>query len=365
MVEALKDRLNLTTVKHFSEQFQTIYPAFPAEDYVKITVDKNWENLELKGRWQLLARNLGKVLPKDYKKAIQILEEVVEKLADSDGMFLIIFPDFVEFYGQDLENWDLSIKALKKFTQYSSSEMAVRPFILQDEPRMMAQMLAWSKDENEHVRRLASEGCRPQLPWAQTLPNFKQDPTAIFPILEQLKADPSEYVRRSVANNLNDISKTHPELVTKLAKEWYGKDQRTDWIVKHACRTLLKKGNREAMALFGFQANVLKISDFVLDKKKLAIGERLSFSFIVKAEQSTKIRLEYGIDYVKKNGKQSRKIFQIIEGELEKNEEKIINKSQAFSDLSTRKHYPGTHRVILIANGIEQENIEFDLGTQV
>jgi 3-methyladenine DNA glycosylase AlkC len=128
----------------------------------------------------------------------------------------LFFPDFVETYG--LEHWDRSVAALEKFTRMSTSEFAVRPFLKRNQPRMMAQMAAWSKHESEHVRRLASEGCRPRLPWADALPALKRDPAPIWPILEQLKADPSEYVRRSVANNLNDISKDHPEQVLAIAQ---------------------------------------------------------------------------------------------------------------------------------------------------
>ena len=110
---------------------------------------------------------------------------------------------------------------------------------------MMQQMAVWARHDNEHVRRLASEGCRPALPWGQALTSFKKDPSPVLPILEQLNTDPSLYVRKSVANHLNDISKTHPDLVTKIARDWYGRHEYTDWIVKHGCRTLLKKGNRD------------------------------------------------------------------------------------------------------------------------
>ena len=112
--------------------------------------------------------------------------------------------------------------------RYSTAEFAVRPFIIKHEARMIAQMTAWTEHDNEHVRRLASEGCRPALPWGQALTSFKKDPSPVLQILERLKADPSLYVRKSVANNLNDISKTHPDLITELARDWYGKNEHTD-----------------------------------------------------------------------------------------------------------------------------------------
>ena len=244
-----------------------------------------------------------------------------------------------------------------------SSEFAVRPFIINYEERMMAQMYEWSKDENEHVRRLSSEGCRPALPWGQALPKYKKDPTPILPILEQLKTDPSLYVRKSVANNLNDISKTHPDLVIKIVKSWYGKNEDTDWIVKHACRTLLKKGNRDVLTLFGYSdINSVDVKNFTLNKISISIGEDIIFSFTVLAKEETKVRLEYGIDYVKSNGKRNRKIFQISESELKENQKKDYTKTHSFADVSVRKHYSGTHSITLIVNGIERGILDFELG---
>ena len=259
-------------------------------------------------------------------------------------------------------NWQLSIEALERYTPYSSSEFAVRPFIVKDERRMMAQMYAWSKHEKEHVRRLASEGCRPRLPWGQALTAFKKDPVPILPILEQLKSDTSLYVRKSVANNLNDISKTHPDLVAALAKGWYGDNEYTNWIVKHGCRTLLKNGNQEVLAIFGYRdSDSIDVDDFRLETDRISVGESITFSFTILANQEAKIRLEYGIDYVKANGKRSRKIFQISEISMSEDEKKSYTKKHSFADLTTRKHYPGCHSIALIVNGLERCRGDFEL----
>ena len=272
------------------------------------------------------------------------------------------FPDFVELYGLDDENWELSVSALARYTVFWSAEFAVRPFIIKNEERMMAQMLAWSKHDNEHVRRLASEGCRPALPWAMALPRFKKDPEAVLPILEQLKDDPSQYVRKSVANNLNDISKTRPDIVIKIAKDWHGKSKHTDWIIKHGCRTLLKQGNSDILALFGLEnTESIKIRDFVLESPSVSIGGDLNFSFTISTTEAAKIRLEYGIDYVKSGGKTRRKIFKLSEITLRANEKKPYTRKHSFADLSTRKHYSGTHSVSLIVNGLLQGTLEFEL----
>lgn len=165
-----------------------------------------------------------------------------------------------------------------------------------------------------------------------------------------------------MANNLNDISKTHPDLVAEIAKDWYGQNEHTDWIVKHGCRTLLKKGNKDVLAIFGFaDADDVNVDGFTLDTASTSIGENIAFSFKIEAKKATKVRLEYGIDYVKANGKRNRKIFQISELSLKKNEKKAYTKKHSFANLSTRKHYTGLHSVTLIVNGIEQGTLNFEV----
>jgi 3-methyladenine DNA glycosylase AlkC len=343
---------------------QSVYDSFRVDEFVDTIIDETWDNLELKARGRRVTLSLGKYLPLDYREALGILNKVAD--CYTSGLFILglSFPDFVEVYGQDENYWDLSISSLEKFTTYWSSEMAVRPFIIHNEERMMAQMLAWSKHENEHIRRLASEGCRPALPWAMALKEFKKDPAPILPILTQLKADPSAYVRKSVANNLNDISKTRPDIVKELAADWYGKNTYTDWIVKHGCRTLLKKGDRDILALFGLSDNKnISVEGFSLGATSVSIGDDLTFSFEIITNEATKARLEYGIDYVKSGGKRSRKIFKISEILLKENERKLYTRSHSFTDLSTRKHYTGKHSVTLIVNGVERGMLDFEVKT--
>ncbi|EQF26988.1 DNA alkylation repair enzyme family protein [Clostridioides difficile CD160] len=357
MPDLLKNKFNHESLHEVALAIQSVYNPFQVDEFIKSTIDETWDNLELKSRCRKISMNLGKYLPSNYKEAISILEKSVRGF--SIAFFL---PDFVEVYGQDDADWDLSISVLERNTEYWSSEFAVRVFIIKDEKRMMEQMYKWSKHENEHIRRLASEGCRPQLPWGQAITSFKKDPTPILPILEQLKTDTSLYVRKSVANNINDISKTHPDLVINLAQDWYGKNEYTNWILKHGCRTLLKKGNRDVLALFGYDDTTsIDIQDFALDTPVFSIGEDLIFSFTILAKKATKTRLEYGIDYVKSNGKRNRKIFKISEVSLKENEKKLYRRKHSFADVSVRRHYPGIHSVILIVNGVEQGKLDFKL----
>lgn len=354
---------NYDTIYDLASRMKAVYPSFQSDEFVSNIMNETWDGLELKARMRQITVNLGKYLPADYKQAIDILNQVVAGYPVGYCDYaLTYFPDFVEVYGQDECHWDLSIAALERYTPLSTAEFAVRPFIINHKVRMMQQMNVWATHDNEHVRRLASEGCRPALPWGQALSDFKKDPSPILPVLEKLKADSSLYVRKSVANNLNDISKTHPDLVAAIAEDWYGKNQYTDWIVKHGCRTLLKKGNRKVLNLFGYcDTASVEIADFVLESASAARGENVTFSFTILAKEATKVRLEYEVDYVKAGGKRSRKIFQISEILLKTEQKKVYTKSHSFADLSTRTHYPGKHFITLIVNGVRQGTLEFML----
>ena len=355
---------NYNSISELASRIQAVHPSFQRDDFVDDIMDAAWESLELKARMRRITIHLEKHLPGGYAQALAILDEVVAGYpAGHNDNALIYFSDFVEVFGQDERHWDLSMAALARYTKISTAEFAVRPFIVNHEERMMRQMGVWARDENEHVRRLASEGCRPALPWGGALPRFKKDPTPVLRILECLKSDPSLYVRKSVANNLNDISKTHPDLVAQIANDWYGKNEYTDWIVKHGCRTLLKKGRRDVLGLFGFtDTDCVHISGFALSAASACIGEGITISFGITATKESKVRLEYGVDYVKTSGKRSRKIFQITETVVKANgEKKTYTKPHSFVDLSSRKHCPGIHSITLIVNGEERGTLDIEV----
>lgn len=364
MPQLLKDKYyHDRSIHDLALRVTNAYPPFQSDAFINDVMNEAWDALELKARMRHITLNLGKYLPTDYEQALSVIDHVLAGYpAGYNDFSLMYFPDFVEVYGQDECHLDLSIAALEHYTPFSSSEFAVRSFIINHEERMMAQMSIWARHNNEHVRRLASEGCRPALPWGQALPHFKKDPSPVLTVLEQLKTDSSLYVRKSVANNLNDISKTHPDLVASIARDWYGKNQHTDWIVKHGCRTLLKNGNQDVLAIFGYhEASAVDVTDFSLSAASVSCGEALTFSFAVQAAKTTKVRIEYGIDYVKASGKRSRKIFQITEGSLQANQVKTYTKSHSFANFTTRKHYPGCHSITLIVNGASRGTLDFEL----
>ena len=357
-MEPLKNQYNQTYIIRLGEAISKVYPSFEKGDFVSNVIDRTWEEKELKERMRHISATLGEFLPKKYKESIEILKKAAHQF---DGFIAMFFPDFVEVYGKD--ELEISLNALEYFTQFSSSEFAIRSFIIRYPKETMERMLVWSKHENHHVRRLASEGCRPRLPWAIALEDYKKDPTPVLQILENLKNDESEYVRRSVANNLNDIAKDNPDIVIAIGEKWIGNTMETNKLVKHACRTLLKNANPKALKLFGFgDVDQIKINNLELSTCRLKIGEDLYFDFEMENQNmgDTKIRLEYGIDYVKANGKQNRKIFQIKELSYQKGSF-TISRKQSFQNFSTRKHYAGKHAIAIIVNGQELATQEFDL----
>ncbi|MGG0739068.1 DNA alkylation repair protein [Niallia taxi] len=358
-MEPLKNIYDLVFITKLEDVFTQNYPAFDKERFRTSLFETEWEELALKERMRQITLSLASVLPQDYGQAITILRQCAPAFTGLGG---IIFSDFVEQYG--LEDWELSIEALAYFTQFSTSEFAVRPFLIKDQPKMLAQMEVWASSENEHIRRLASEGCRPRLPWGLSVPALKKDPAPVLVILEKLKEDESLYVRKSVANNLNDISRINPDLAVEIAEGWYGENQRTNWIIKHACRSLLKKGDPRVLQIFGFENNDnLTVSNFRITPERLLIEESIEFSFSLASELEVphKVRVEYAIDYVKANGKQSRKVFHLSEMEWKGVRKKVFTKKQSFKDMTTRRHYPGVHRITIIVNGAEKAALEFDL----
>jgi 3-methyladenine DNA glycosylase AlkC len=356
MVDQLKNNYNRAYIKTVASEFKKQWSLFDDDSFIKKVFNSGWKELELKERMKRISYSLHEFLPKDYNESIPILLKVAPEFGGFEAMF---FPDFVENNGLDKQNWKLSIKALEELTQYSSSEFAIRPFIIADSKETMKTMLKWSKSKSYHVRRLASEGCRPRLPWAIAIDEFKKDPNLILPILENLKNDPELYVRRSVANNLNDISKDHPKLALKIASSWLGKTIETDWVVKHGLRTLLKKGDSKALKLFGYSpVKSLVIGEVKLQRKRLKIGETLEFKFTLTCKSRSKLRVEYAIDYLKKNGTHSKKVFKISEKLYEKGEH-IISSKQSFKEMSTRKHYRGPHFISIVVNGVQKEKYEF------
>ena len=357
MAEPLKNAYNNDFVKRLASQFKKEVSSINEKQFIKTVLDTNWKNKELKDRTEHIADVMISFLPFDYKKQTAILIKIAPHFS---GFTATIFPTVISKIG--LADREISLFALEELTKYSTSEFAIRPF-LKEWPDTIEKMYEWSNSDNFHVRRLASEGCRPLLPWAMKLHQYVNDPSPILPILENLRNDSEDYVYRSVANNLNDISKNHPDLVLKICKKWINESKTTKWVVKHALRTLLKQGNKTAMQLFGFGSiQSIEIIKFEIANNTIEIGNSTLLNITITNTGATKkFRLEYGVSYLKKNGSHNEKVFQLKETEINKGEVLQFTKKIDFKDLTTRKHYKGKQFTTLKINGNNVQTTHFEL----
>jgi 3-methyladenine DNA glycosylase AlkC len=313
--------------------------------------DEGWPDRELKQRIRHISRVLHEMLPGTYRAQLGVLLAAVPHAAENFSS--LVYSDFVEAYGT--ADWDASVPALARFTRLESAEFAIRPFIVSDQERTLAQMLEWAADPHPAVRRLATEGCRPRLPWGMRLHALVADPAPILPILERLHDDPDESVRRSVANNLNDISKDHPEVVINLLRSWQpqpGSD--TYRLARHALRTLLKGGDPDALEVLGFKAGLrVKLDELILKPATPHIGgsARLTFTIESTLETAQPVMVDYAVHYVKAGGTTSPKVFRLGSVVMEPGAPVTYSRKLSFRQMTTRTHRPGTHRVEILANG--------------
>ncbi len=377
MPEPLKNLYNADSIRKVISELQQ-FTNINESKFVSDTFENPiWENLELKPRMKQIAIAIENQLANNYgnysEVSFQAKAEIIIKYskfllgdAEENMNFIYMFlPDYIEANG--INHFDISMVAFEEITKFTSCEFAIRPFILKY-PETLDILKKWSNHQNVMVRRLSSEGSRPRLPWGMALPIYKKDPTPIFPILDNLINDPSETVRRSVANNLNDICKDNPNIAIEIGKKWLQhnpNNENVSKLVKHGLRTLLKSGNQDALEIFGIKHdNLFGITDFQLEKNEIQLGEKLFFDFKLindKGEKPSKVRVEHVVYFQKSNGKLSPKVFQIGEYELQPNEVKSLKRSHLFRDFTTRKHYAGLHKISIKLNGIEVAALDFEL----
>jgi 3-methyladenine DNA glycosylase AlkC len=341
---------------------------FNEQAFMALMLSDNFDALELKERMSHTNTVMHQFMPTDYLQAADVLVALIASLTKAgitEGSVEYMFlPEYLETYG--ISHYQKSIEVMEEVTKFTSGEFAVRPFLIKYPKKMLSQMILWSQHEHHMVRRLASEGSRPRLPWAIALPEYKKDPTNILPILHQLIDDPTEIVRRSVANNLNDIAKDNPQVVINFVKQYLGKSEQFDRTLKHACRTLLKQACPETLALFGYDSTGIELTEFDVITEEVNFGDFAQFTFTLKntSTRVKKIRLEYAMYFLKKNGQLSKKVFKISERLLSANELHQVHRKQSFKAISTRVYYPGTHQVSIILNGKEFPAKNFALNQQ-
>lgn len=360
----IKDIYSPAFYASFSNTVAKEVTGFDKKDFTKRIFSDAFAHMEWKERMQHTTRVLHNFLPENFAAATQIIAAIIQRLQANptgDTLAYIFLADYISAYG--LDDFDSAVVAMETVTQFISCEFAVRPFLLKYEKAMLKQMKLWTKHPSDKVRRFASEGSRPRLPWAMAIPSLKKDPSPVIPILENLKNDPSEWVRKSVANNLNDIAKDHPAIVLDIAVRWSGNSRVTDAIVKHGCRTLLKQGHPEVLKHYGLISSCLTVSALKVLTPEVPIGDYVEFSFSVKNESDTAqtVRLEYGVYYKKAKGHNARKVFKISERILQPGETLKVQRKQSFKLITTRVFYPGQHQLSVIVNGEEKAIKKFTL----
>jgi 3-methyladenine DNA glycosylase AlkC len=255
---------------------------------------------------------------------------------------------------------------LAELTPRLTGEFAIRRLLAADLDRALAVVLTWTAHPDEHVRRLASEGTRPYLPWAVRIPGLIERPEATVPILDALYRDPHEYVRRSVANHLNDVARHSPEAVLASAAAWAADpDANTRWVVRHGLRTLIKKAHPGALALQGFTPASLAVSEARLDRRVVSLPADLAFEFEVSntGDGPARLAVDYIVHYMKANGSRSEKVFKLAALVLPPGETRTMAKRHAFRQMTTRVHHPGAHALELQINGIRYAHTEFVVET--
>lgn len=353
-------------LKHWfsRERFESLADLFGAEcagfDRGRFVAEatRGLEGRALLARLRHGTEALRAALPGDYRSALPVLRAVAPRIGHP--MVGMLLPDFVGLYGRG--HPAESLEALRFLTRFSSGEFAVREFLRQDLRGTLAVMRRWAEDENEHVRRLASEGSRPRLPWSFRLGELVADPSPAAPILDRLRVDPSLYVRKSVANHLNDISKDHPDWMLARLRGWDLAHPSTAWIAKRAARTLIKAGHAGALALFRFGARpAVRVAGLALARRRLRLGEALEFSFAVESKSARAQRLvvDYVVHYARRGGRTSPKVFKLAEVELAPRAAATLRKRQVLRDFTTRKHHAGRHRVEVQVNGVILAGADF------
>lgn len=361
----IKDIYSPAFYNSFTDQISVVVPAFDKETFISLIFSGGFENMEWKERLNHTTKVLHEFMPSDFAQAAELIMRMITQLRangkENGGLEHMFFPDYIAAYG--LDDFEHSVKALEFVTQFISCEFAVRPFMIRYEERMTSQMLAWSKHESYHVRRFASEGSRPRLPWAMALPALKKDPSPIIPILENLKNDPSDFVRRSVANSINDIAKDHPDLVIALAARWKGISKETDAIIKHGCRTLLKQGHPDVLKHYGLESKEVLLQDFEILTPEVRIGDSVEFTFVITNTSPAvqTVRLEYGVYYRKASGLLSRKVFKISEKSYISGTAVNVSRKQSFRLITTKVFHKGEHQLSIIVNGEEKAIKSFTL----
>ena len=370
---AFKHQLSPERIRRIGSLLAEVAPAFDRRQFERSAIS-GLEDLELKARVNHIIACLHQTLPQPFERAVASIVAAVEldgNRRSGDERWLRGFAawpltDYLGHHGVTDANLECALTAFRVLTERFTAEFAIRPFLDSFPNQTLAAFSNWTSDPNEHIRRLVSEGTRPLLPWGQRLQKFRDDPSPVIKLLSSLRSDSSEYVRRSVANNLNDIAKDHPALVVSLCSKWSKESSSIERqrLVKRALRTLVKAGNPEALAILGFgQQIAVEVSTVRLSPTSLSEGGALEIEFDLqsKATGDQQLNIDYAVHYVKANGQRSAKVFKLKPLKLGASESIAIRKKHSMKKVTTRVHYPGTHTVEILLNGQPHGRADFEL----
>ena len=377
MPEAFKEKLNINAIEYLATNIKTAYINFDELGFVA-EASNRLDTLELKARSNQIKQALFSFLPNKFEEVSATFKQCLGEPAKADeiifdaqpnglaGWIMMPVIDYLAQFAVEHhpDKFHAGLELMHACTKRFSAEFAIRKFLLDRPEQTLAVLIKWCDDIDPHVRRLASEGTRPYLPWGVNLKLFAKRPELILPILEKLKDDESEYVRRSVANSLNDIAKDHPDLIAELAKKWWQpKNKPRQKLIKHACRTLLKNGHPGVLACFGYPpTSGLNIS-LSLSNTEVAIGESLSMQLTIHNQLtlSQNLLIDYVVFHQKANRQLTPKVFKWTSCGIHADEQKEWYKQHSFKIVTTRKYYIGLHRIDVLVNGRVEASADFQL----
>ncbi len=362
MPEPFKNAFNPDMIRLMAKHLSRSSSDFDKRKFIKIAINE-LDSLELKERSNQICSALEASMPQEFSVAGDILLSALHPDKDTGfaldmdnhgvrGWATMPIGDYIACRG--LKDFDLSMNMLKEVTMRGSSEFAIRTFLLADPDRAIKHFMDWAYDANYHVRRLVSEGSRPRLPWGQRLPMFVENPAPIIELLEILKDDTEEYVRRSVANNLNDIAKDHPDTVAKVITQWIkdASPQRRK-LVRHGCRSLIKQGHKPTLLALGYKAPRVSMKCLLVNTPKLHLGEYLQFHIELESNSNKDqaLIIDYVIHHRKANGETSPKVFKWKDFKLNGRKSLTLEKKHPIRPITTRTYYSGLHHVEIQING--------------
>ncbi len=366
MAERLKDRFGEDIPRRIAEMIVRVEPAFEAAGFVADAL-AGYEPLSLTGRARNIADALAHHLPADRGCAIEILVESLGppyETEELDGMESFLYLPYVYFVAEHgLAHFETSMRAQHELTRRFTAEFSIRAFLDAEPDRTLERLSSWCDDPDSHVRRLVSEGTRPRLPWAARLDRFIADPGPVLRLLDRLHLDPSPYVRRSVANNVNDISKDHPDLVIDTVRGWL-RDPRFDRrVASHGLRTLVKQGHPAALDTLGYSHGSPAGVTCTCQPTSVSIGEKVTLEVAVTnpTANALPVLVDLVVHFVKANGLPSPKVFKGRELEVPPGGTATFRKTITLAPLSTRTPRPGTHRVAVLVNGEVREGPAFEV----